>query len=211
MNIFRLAGDMTHLLSFLVRAACAAFAALHQQRAPADAQPACAGAAAQDSRHEVVRWCASSRAAACAVKMQNVALCCTPLSCAAQRTWPQPARARIGSHACALFCAVRRTAHADPDCPAHLQACRCARKSCTRWCSCADTWTCSLASSRCACCAARVAHTRTAADTTHPGFMQVQHGDEDYFHQRNAEHHLVHAEAPAGEPDIQQRGGHVQA
>jgi hypothetical protein len=71
MNIFRLAGDMTHLLSIVVRrrgaaarAACAARRAAPRLSAAAAPWRPSAGAAAEDSGHQVVCRCDTARAGA---------------------------------------------------------------------------------------------------------------------------------------------------
>ena len=59
MNIFRLAGDMTHLLSFLARLGAGALS-LTASRASLLTHTAHThtGAVAEDPRHQVVCWCA---------------------------------------------------------------------------------------------------------------------------------------------------------
>jgi len=55
-----------------------------------------------------------------------------------------------------------------------------------------------------------VAAPRVRARLTRARGAQLQHGDEADFHHRHVLNHLVHAEAPRRQPDVQQGGGHLQ-
>ena len=230
MNLFRLAGDMAHLFSLVVRTLGRAPPAPRVRSAGrrlthVRTALAAAGAAAEDSSHQELCRCdsrppAGETPAACAAETCGVPHGAEPASrvavrCAAHRhrneaSWhtARPLRRRRprASQPPALrdggVCASRSVAWFRRRVAAHAGAVR-ARVHVPLL---GPVLLLHLAVRAPSCDAAP----RTRARLTRARGAQLQHGDEADFHHRHVLNHLVHAEAPRRQPDVQQGGGHLQ-